>query len=69
MRMDCGPARLRFSQLAEKQLADRVGPANYLMVVDSHSDFTTGWISHAGRKADGAIFVDKVPSVSSTAQY
>jgi hypothetical protein len=40
------------------------GFGNFLLFVDSHSDYQTGMVTYATRKSDGVQLVDAVPAVS-----
>jgi hypothetical protein len=40
------------------------GNSNFLLLMDTHSDYETGWLAHATRIRDGAQFVDAASGVS-----
>jgi hypothetical protein len=67
VRMTTGAARVqaisKYQKLLLKKMKSSDGDSNFLLLMDTHSDYETGWVAHATRK-DGAQFVSPVSDVS-----
>jgi hypothetical protein len=46
-----------------KQMRLRPGNGNFLLIMDTHSDYETGWVAYATQKNDGAQFVQPASEV------
>jgi hypothetical protein len=47
----------------DRQMSGADGRGNFLLFMDTHSDYETGWVAHATRKSDGAQLVQPASEV------
>ena len=51
-------------RLLNVKMTSNGGNANFLLFMDTHSDYATGWVAHAMVKSDGTQLVGPAPQVN-----